>query len=108
MSFWTEVIAQKGSTEVVSSLLRMIFDHYNPLAENELRTLVIYSDRCPGQNNNKYFVSLMMFLVFGVNMFTTVRNNLEFQVLIKLLKYILLTHLGSTKILGNRSLLHAC
>lgn len=73
MSFWTEIEGKKGSTEIGSSMLKILGEQFMPLVDGELRTLIIYMDRCVGQNNNKYILSLLFYLVFERNLFTTVK-----------------------------------
>lgn len=63
MSFWTETEGHKGVNEIGSSLLAHIRAKYAILQPNQQRTLILWSDRCPGQNNNFQMVALSMFLI---------------------------------------------
>lgn len=63
MFLWHQIIAKRGSKEVSSCLLNYITTQYKKLQPTEERKLVIWSDRCVGQNNNKTVLSLCMFFI---------------------------------------------
>ncbi|CAG7731313.1 unnamed protein product [Allacma fusca] len=50
MFLWNETDAKKGADEVASCLYRFISTRFQPICAE--RTLVVWSDRCVGQNNN--------------------------------------------------------
>ncbi|KAL1276934.1 hypothetical protein QQF64_023607 [Cirrhinus molitorella] len=52
MCLWNEGIAHRGSIEVASCLLKWVETSFAPLVQAKERKLIIYSDRCCGQNNN--------------------------------------------------------
>lgn len=52
MHLWYECIAGRGSTEIASCLIKFVITNYNKLTEGEERKLIVWSDRCVGQNNN--------------------------------------------------------
>ncbi|CAH1959718.1 unnamed protein product [Acanthoscelides obtectus] len=63
MNLWHESIAVRGSAEIVSALLAYIEDHFDILKPGEERHLILWSDRCVGQNNNWKVVNLCHYLV---------------------------------------------
>lgn len=63
MHVWHETTAKRGSAEIVSCLLSFILSHFKPLERCESRSLIIWSDRCVGQNNNFKVVTLLHHLV---------------------------------------------
>lgn len=52
MNVWHETLAKRGSTEIASCILKYIVNNYLRLKPGEDRKLIIWSDRCVGQNNN--------------------------------------------------------
>lgn len=46
---WSEITGKRGSTEIASCLLKHITEHFQPY---RCRKLIVWSDRCVGQNNN--------------------------------------------------------
>lgn len=73
MCYWHENIGKRGSTEVVSCILKYIQKHYEPLKPYETRKLILWSDRCPGQNNNWKMVCLSHYLI-SLKFFTEVNQ----------------------------------
>ncbi|XP_051158212.1 uncharacterized protein LOC127279729 [Leptopilina boulardi] len=63
MFLWHEGIAKRGALEISSCILQYIKQNYQKLNENEERTLIIWSDRCVGQNNNWTTISLLFYLI---------------------------------------------
>ncbi|XP_050964419.1 uncharacterized protein LOC127164494 [Labeo rohita] len=63
MCLWHEGIAHRGSIEVASCLLKWVETSFAPLVHAKERKLIIYSDRCCGQNNNWRVLNLMALLV---------------------------------------------
>lgn len=64
MCFWHECIAKRGSAEISSCLLKYITTYYTPMKSSEAdRKLIVWSDRCVGQNNNWRMISLYHYLV---------------------------------------------
>jgi len=68
MCVWTQMDAGRGSEEVLSCVLKYFRNNFAALFPNEERTLVIWSDRCVGQNNNflqilgyRYLISSRLF-----------------------------------------------
>jgi hypothetical protein len=52
MCFWSQRDGARGSEEVFSCMLKFVHDKFDVLEPQQERTLVIWSDRCVGQNNN--------------------------------------------------------
>lgn len=52
MMLWNETIGRRGSTEISSCFLRYVKENFKTLNAGEERKLIIWSDRCIGQNNN--------------------------------------------------------
>ncbi|CAG7824789.1 unnamed protein product [Allacma fusca] len=50
MFIWNETDAKKGADEVASCLYRFVLTRFEPTCAE--RTLVVWTDRCVGQNNN--------------------------------------------------------
>lgn len=65
MMLWHEPVGQRGSTEIASCLLRYITELYKPLQFGEERKLVVWSDRCVGQNNNWRMVAMFQLLILS-------------------------------------------
>lgn len=63
MCFWDESIGKRGSVEVSSCLLRYVQLNFKPLNLGETRKLILWSDRCVGQNNNWTMIALMQHLI---------------------------------------------
>ena len=63
MFLWHEVIAKRGSKEIASCLLNFVISNYKKLETGEERKIIIWSDRCVGQNNNWTMLSLYNYLV---------------------------------------------
>ncbi|XP_055765634.1 uncharacterized protein LOC129841399 [Salvelinus fontinalis] len=77
MCVWHEGIAHRGSIEVASCILKWVKTKFTPLTKPEVRKLIIFSDRCCGQNNNWRMLNLMSMLV-SMGYFTQVEQ--EFMV----------------------------
>lgn len=58
MYTWHETIAKRGAAEIASCILKHISSYYSMLKKGEIRKLIIWSDRCVGQNNNWTIISL--------------------------------------------------
>lgn len=58
-----ECIAKRGSSEVASCMLHYIRSNYKPLSIGEERTLVVWSDRWIGQNNNWKLITHYQYFV---------------------------------------------
>lgn len=65
MMLWHEALAHRGSTEVASALLFYIWQRFEPLKLGEERKLVVWSDRCVGQNNNWKMLTMFRFLILS-------------------------------------------
>ena len=63
MHLWNETIAKRGSAEITSCILTYIVGKYTPLKTGVTRKLIIWSDRCVGQNNNFKMLTLLQHLV---------------------------------------------
>jgi len=63
MIYWDETTGRKGANEIASINLKYIEDNFVPLTGGEERELVVWSDRCAGQNNNYYLISLNLKLI---------------------------------------------
>lgn len=63
MFIWHECIAKRGANEIASCLLKYIVSNFRPLQSGEERKLVVWSDRCVGQNNNWCNINTYMFLI---------------------------------------------
>lgn len=63
MYLWHEVLAKRGSKEIGSCLLDYIKTTYRTLGPGEERKVIIWSDRCCGQNNNKTVLTLYWYLI---------------------------------------------
>lgn len=65
MCLWHETVAKRGSSEIASCIIRYITTQYSPLLLHEERKLVIWSDRCVGQNNNWKMLTICHYLVLS-------------------------------------------
>lgn len=63
MMLWNETVAKRGATEISSCLLKYVKEHFSPLQTGERKQLIIWSDRCVGQNNNWRMISTLKLLV---------------------------------------------
>lgn len=63
MFLWHEIIAKRGSREIGSCILNYVQTTFPKLLPNQERKLILWSDRCVGQNNNKNILSLYMYLI---------------------------------------------
>lgn len=63
MHLWYECIAKRGSLEIASCILNYIECNYNILGHGEERKLIIWSDRCVGQNNNWRILNMYSYLI---------------------------------------------
>lgn len=64
MCFWHESVAKRGSAEIASCLLKYVSTHFKPMENiGTDRKLIVWSDRCVGQNNNWRMISLYQYLV---------------------------------------------
>ncbi|KAK5649801.1 hypothetical protein RI129_000830 [Pyrocoelia pectoralis] len=58
MFIWNETLAQRGSQEIGSCLIK-----YIQSLPSTVKELICYSDQCGGQNKNKNIAKLLMFIV---------------------------------------------
>ncbi|KAJ8887652.1 hypothetical protein PR048_013870 [Dryococelus australis] len=63
MNIWDETVGKRGSADIVSCILKDVPDNFAVLKEGEERKLIIWSDRCVGQNNNWRNIALYCCLV---------------------------------------------
>lgn len=63
MYTWHERVAKRGAAEIASCILKYISSNYNDLLPGEVRKLIIWSDRCVGQNNNWTMIALCQYLI---------------------------------------------
>ena len=63
MLLWHEAMANRGSTEIASALLLYITENFEPIEPGIDRKLVVWSDRCVGQNNNWKMITLLRLLL---------------------------------------------
>lgn len=63
MMLWNETVAKRGAIEISSCLLRYVKEHFHPLQTGERKQLIIWSDRCVGQNNNWRMIATLKLLV---------------------------------------------
>lgn len=73
MYIWHEQLGKRGSAEIASCILKYITNNFNPLENGEIRKLIVWSDRCVGQNNNWTVISLYHYLI-NLNYFTEVNQ----------------------------------
>jgi len=60
MHLWSEYTARRGSNEVASCIYNFVHTEYQILQPGEGRTLVLWADRCCGQNNNLMMIEMLM------------------------------------------------
>jgi len=60
---WNETLAHRGANEICSCLYKYVTTHFGVLQNGQKRDLVIWTDRCVGQNNNIFLLLTMMKLV---------------------------------------------
>lgn len=63
MMLWHESIAKRGSRDIASCILWYIKSNFQKINDNEDRKLIVWSDRCVGQNNNKTMLCLFKYLI---------------------------------------------
>lgn len=63
MYLWHETVAKRGSKEIGSCILKYVQSMFPILRSGEKRQLILWSDRCVGQNNNKTILSLMKYFI---------------------------------------------
>lgn len=63
MHLWDETIAKRGSADIASCIFKYITSNYEKLQRGEQRTLIVWSDRCVGQNNNWKMIALYFYLI---------------------------------------------
>lgn len=63
INLWNESIARRGSAEIVSCLLKYVTNNFNVLEAGQNRTLLVWSDRCVGQNNNWKVLARYYYLI---------------------------------------------
>lgn len=73
MFLWNETIGKRGSNDVSSCLYNYCTSKFTPLQPDEERELIVWVDRCRGQNNNFFLLFCMITLVWS-NYFTNVNQ----------------------------------
>ena len=73
MCIWNESTGKRGAAEIVSCILQYIENNFVKLQPHEVRTLIIWSDRCVGQNNNWKMIALCHYLI-ALQYFTEVNQ----------------------------------
>lgn len=73
MFLWHERIANRGSIEIASCIMKYIKENFEILLPGQSRKLILWSDRCVGQNNNWNMIGLCAYLVH-LNYFTEVNQ----------------------------------
>lgn len=63
MHLWYECQAKRGSSEIASCLLQYVKNKYKILPKGNERRLIVWSDRCVGQNNNWKIIQLYNYFV---------------------------------------------
>ncbi|XP_050512608.1 uncharacterized protein LOC126888407 [Diabrotica virgifera virgifera] len=63
MMLWHESIGNRGSTDIASAFLCYIKHNFRPLNSGEIKKLIVWSDRCVGQNNNWRMLSMFRLLI---------------------------------------------
>jgi len=64
MSFWSETDGGRVADDIISCMYHYVTANFEPLEAGTQRTLVIWSDRCKGQNNNYPTVLAYLTLVY--------------------------------------------
>lgn len=62
MYLWDETVGSRGCNEIASCLLHYITTKYQPLVHGQARQLILWNDRCCGQNNNRMVLLLLIWL----------------------------------------------
>lgn len=65
MHVWNETTAKRGSAEIASCILKYITSIFNVLENGQQRKLILWSDRCVGQNNNWRMITLVQHLILS-------------------------------------------
>jgi len=73
MNLWDKTTAGRGSNEIASALWNYLTTKYPVLAPGTTRELVLWSDRCTGQNNN-FIVLTMLTCLVRQGIFTNVNH----------------------------------
>uniref|UniRef100_A0A8D8SDE5 Uncharacterized protein n=1 Tax=Cacopsylla melanoneura TaxID=428564 RepID=A0A8D8SDE5_9HEMI len=63
MFLWNECIGKRGSKDIASCILLYVTSNFEKINEGEDRKLIVWSDRCVGQNNNRTMLCLFKFLI---------------------------------------------
>lgn len=63
MFLWHESIAKRGSKEIGSCILKYVTATFRKLQQGEERKLIVWSDRCIGQNNNWTILNVYHYLI---------------------------------------------
>lgn len=72
MFLWNESVAKRGSAEIASCIFKYVLINFAPI-QNQDRKLIIWSDRCVGQNNNWRMLSILHY-VMQLGYFTSVEQ----------------------------------
>jgi hypothetical protein len=75
MALWTETEGHRGVDEVGSVVLQYVRDHFEPLGNGQMRSLIFYCDRCRGQTNNYQILCLFKVLI-QLGYFTQIEQKL--------------------------------
>lgn len=73
MCLWDETKGNRESAEITLCILSFVTHKFTPLQGNKKRNLIVWSDRCVGQNYNWKIVALMQHLILNKH-FTTVEQ----------------------------------
>jgi len=63
---WNETIAKRGANEIGSCILNFLQNCFNGTTES-LSNVIFYSNKCAGQNKNKFITSLYIYAVLTMN-----------------------------------------
>lgn len=61
---WNELTGRRGSNEIASCIWKYCVQNFQPLQEGQTRELIVWLDRCIGQNNNFMVITMLMALVW--------------------------------------------
>ena len=70
---WPQTVGRRGSSEIAS----MVYDFLNMKSKNGAQSVVLYSDKCGGQNRNKYIISMYAYAIQRINIESITHRFLE-------------------------------
>ena len=70
---WPQTVGRRGSSEIAS----MVYDFLKMKSENGAQSVVLYSDKCGGQNRNKYIISMYAYAIQRLNIESITHRFLE-------------------------------